>query len=91
MTLSLIIFGLLSGALIDILIGIIGSRRNIGFGWAFLLSIIFTPVVGLLITLISDPLLVGERRWGCIANLILICAILSFVLFVLALAGVLVV
>ncbi|MBQ5752826.1 MAG: hypothetical protein IIV91_01275 [Alistipes sp.] len=91
MTLSLIIFGLLSGALIDILIGIIGSRRNIGFGWAFLLSIIFTPVVGLLITLISDPLPVGERRWGCIANLILICAILSFVLFVLALAGVLVV
>lgn len=91
MTLSLIIFGLLSGALIDILIGIIGSHRNIGFGWAFLLSIIFTPVVGLLITLISDPLPVGERRWGCIANLILICAILSFVLFVLALAGVLVV
>jgi hypothetical protein len=91
MTLSLIIFGLLSGALIDILIGIIGSRRNIGFGWAFLLSIIFTPVVGLLITLISDPLPVGECRWGCIANLILICAILSFVLFVLALAGVLVV
>lgn len=91
MTLSLIIFGLLSGALIDILIGIIGSRRNIGFGWAFLLSIIFSPVVGLLITLISDPLPVGERRWGCIANLILICAILSFVLFVLALAGVLVV
>ena len=91
MTLSLIIFGLLSGALIDILIGIIGSRRNIGFGWAFLLSIIFTPVVGLIITLISDPLPVGERRWGCIANLILICAILSFVLFVLALAGVLVV
>lgn len=91
MTLSLIIFGLLSGALIDILIGIIGSRRNIGFGWAFLLSIIFTPVVGLLITLISDPLPVGERRWGCIANLILICAILSLILFVLALAGVLVV
>ena len=91
MTLSLFIFGLLSGALIDILIGIIGSRRNIGFGWAFLLSIIFSPVVGLLITLISDPLPVGERRWGCIANLILICAILSFVLFVLALAGVLVV
>lgn len=91
MTLSLIIFGLLSGALVNILVGIIGSRRNIGFGWAFLLSIIFTPVVGLLITLISDPLPVGERRWGCIANLILICAILSFVLFVLALAGVLVV
>lgn len=91
MTLSLFIFGLLSGALINILVGIIGSRRNIGFGWAFLLSIIFTPVVGLLITLISDPLPVGERRWGCIANLILICAILSFVLFVLALAGVLVV
>ncbi len=91
MTLSLFIFGLLSGALINILVGIIGSRRNIGFGWAFLLSIIFSPVVGLLITLISDPLPVGERRWGCIANLILICAILSFVLFVLALAGVLVV
>lgn len=87
MTLSLLIFGVFSGALLYILVGIIGSRRNIGFGWAFLLSIIFTPVIGLLITLISDPLPAGERRWGCIANLILIYVIISVVLLVLVLTG----
>ncbi len=87
MTLSLLIFGVFSGALLYILVGIIGSRRNIGFGWAFLLSILFTPVIGLLITLISDPLPAGERRWGCIANLILIYVIISVVLLVLVLTG----
>ena len=91
MTLLQVIFGVLSGALIDVLIGILGSRRTIGFGWAFILSAIFTPIVGLIITLISDPLPMGERRWGCIANVILILAVISLVLFALTLAGLLVV
>lgn len=42
-----ILFGALSGCLLSVLVGVIGSRRRIGFGWAFLISLIFTPLVGL--------------------------------------------
>ena len=75
MILGLIIFGLLSGSLLSILAGIVGSRRHIGFGWTFLISVIFTPLIGLLAALISDPLPQGERRWGCIATLLALIAI----------------
>ena len=37
--------------------------------------------------LISDPLPTGERKWGCLANLILIAAIAMLVMFVLAVLG----
>ena len=46
MSVLTLIFGLLSGCFLSVLVGIIGSRRRIGFGWAFLLSVIFTPLVG---------------------------------------------
>ena len=51
MSVLTLIFGLLSGCFLSVLVGIIGSRRRIGFGWAFLLSVIFTPLVGLVIAL----------------------------------------
>lgn len=35
-----ILFGALSGCLLSVLVGVIGSRRRIGFGWAFLISLI---------------------------------------------------
>lgn len=82
---SLIIFGLLSGSLFAVLVGILGASRKIGFGWSFVLSLLFTPLLGLIFVLISDPLPAGERRWGCIANLILIVAVVTMVMFVLAL------
>ena len=72
MTLSLIIFGLLTGSLLSVLVGLVGSRRHLGFGWTFILSVIFTPLIGLIFTLISDPLPEGERRWGCVATLMFI-------------------
>ena len=72
MALSLIIFGLLTGSLLSVLVGLVGSRRRLGFGWTFILSVIFTPLVGLICTLISDPLPEGERRWGCVATLMFI-------------------
>ena len=75
MVLSLIIFGLLTGSLLSVLVGLVGSRRRIGFGWTFILSVIFTPLIGLIFTLISDPLPEGERRWGCVATLIFITVI----------------
>ena len=64
MAILTLLFGLLSGCLLAVLVGIIGSRRRIGFGLAFLLSLIFTPLVGLIITLLTDPLSGGDQRWG---------------------------
>ena len=63
----LVIYGLLSGSLFAVLVGILGAGRKIGFGWAFILSLILTPLGGLICTLISDPLPARERRWGCVA------------------------
>lgn len=79
MAFGLIIFGFLSGSLLSILVGIIGSGRKIGFGWSFLISLIFTPVVGLIVALVSDPLPAGVKRWGCIAPVLAFIAIALFI------------
>ena len=66
---GLLVFGLLGGCFLSVLVGIIGARRNIGFGLAFLVSVLFTPLVGLIVAMISDPLPYGERNWGCLGSL----------------------
>ncbi len=38
---------------ISLLVGKLGSKRKIGFGWAFALSLLLSPLIGLIITLIS--------------------------------------
>ena len=65
---SILLFGLLSGhILLDVLVGLLGSRRNIGFGWAFILSVIFTPLIGLIFVLLSRELPNGaEPKYGCL-------------------------
>jgi hypothetical protein len=64
---SIVIFALASGLLLDVLVGFLGSRRNIGFGWAFILSAIFTPLIGFLLVLLSKPLPEGsEPKYGCL-------------------------
>ena len=65
---SILTFGLLSGhLLLDILVGLLGSRRNIGFGWTFIISILFTPLIGLIAALISNPLPAdAEPKYGCL-------------------------
>ncbi len=81
-----IIFGIFGECLLSVLVGILGSKRNIGFGWAFLLSLFLTPIVGLICTLISDPLPQGEqKRWGCIGTIVAIIGfiILGLLLFLL--------
>ena len=49
MSILIVLFGLLSDCLLSVLVGIIGSSRRIGFGLAFLVSLIFVlsekPVV----------------------------------------------
>lgn len=75
----LIIFGILSGSLLSILVGILGSRRKIGFGWTLLISLIFTPLLGLVAVLLSDELPEGERRWGCIAPFLVFLVIVLLI------------
>lgn len=76
MGILIVIFGLLSGCLLSVLVGIIGSSRRIGFGLAFLLSLIFTPLVGLIITLLTDRLPCEGQRWGCIGTFVAILGLL---------------
>lgn len=92
MILLTVLFGILGGCLLSVLVGILGSRRRIGFGWAFLASIVFTPLVGLVITLLADPLPGAERRWGCIGTLLAVLGLLFLAafLFLLLSGGVLV-
>lgn len=80
-----ILFGALSGCLLSVLVGVIGSRRRIGFGWAFLISLIFTPLVGLIVALLTDPLPGDDRRWGCIGTLLALLGLVSLVVFLLLL------
>lgn len=80
-----ILFGALSGCLLSVLVGVIGSRRRIGFGWAFLISLIFTPLVGLIVALLTHPLPGEDRRWGCIGTLLALLGLVSLVVFLLLL------
>ena len=88
MILSLVLFGILSGTLFAVLVGLLGASRRIGFGWSFILSLLFTPLIGLIFVLISDPLPAGERRWGCVAYLILAGAIATLAMFLFMLLGI---
>ena len=36
-----------------LLIGQLGKNRKIGFGWSFALSLFLSPIIGLIITLLS--------------------------------------
>ena len=65
----IIVAALFFGIGIDALVGILGSRRNIGFGWAFIISLLFTPLVGLIAVLLSDPLAANtEPKYGCLGR-----------------------
>lgn len=88
MEILLVVFGLLSGSLLAMLVGIIGSRRRIGFGIPFLLSLLFTPLVGLIVALLSDPLPGGNSRWGCVGTFAAVLGFLCLAAFLfLLLAG----
>ena len=88
MSILIVLFGLLSDCLLSVLVGIIGSSRRIGFGLAFLVSLIFTPLVGLIVALLTDPLPGGGQRWGCVGTVVAILGLLFFAaVLLLALTG----
>ena len=66
MSILLIIFGIFGGVLLNALVGLVGARRRLGFGWTFLLSLLLTPLGGLICALLSEKLPEGQRRWGCL-------------------------
>ncbi|MDE5637023.1 MAG: hypothetical protein K2I43_03240 [Alistipes sp.] len=84
LVIGIILFGLLSDCLLSVLVGIIGRSRRIGFGWAFILSLIFTPLVGLICALLSDPLPSGaDRSWGCVGTAAALLGLLFLAIFAL--------
>ncbi len=92
MTLLVIIFGLMSGTLLAVLVGLLGRSRQIGFGLAFLLSIIFTPLVGLIITLLTPTRADGgDSGVGCIGFILGAIALVMMAAVALLLLGILVV
>ena len=88
---SLLIFGLLTGSFLAALVGLLGARRKIGFGWTFFLSVLFTPIFGLIVCLLSDKLPDGERTWGCLGSVLAIITIALFVFLALMVVGAVVV
>ena len=75
MGLTLLVFGLLSDTFLAALVGLVGARRRIGFGWTFFLSVLLTPFIGLIVALLSDSLPDGERNWGCLGSILAIITI----------------
>ena len=82
MSILLFLFGLLAGCLFAVIVGLIGSHRRIGFGWAFLLSVVTSPIIGLIVTLCTPKLETKERKWGCLGTLIGIVMLVILVVLV---------
>ncbi len=85
--LFVLLAGAVTGSLLSVLVGLVGRKRRIGFGWAFVLSLLFTPIVGLVITLISDPLPQGSERWGCVGSCLVLLGVIILVGLILAALG----
>lgn len=53
---------------LTLLVGIVGRKRNIGFFFAFFWSVLLSPIIGLVITLLSKPKIDKERLKESILN-----------------------
>ena len=87
MALTLLILGLLTDSFLAVLVGLVGARRRIGFGWTFFLSVLFTPLIGLAVALLSDNLPAGERNWGCLGSILAIITIALLVFLAMLILG----
>ena len=80
-----VVFGVLSGCFLSVLVGILGSKRNIGFGWAFIISILFSPLIGAIAVLLSDPLPQGSApKYGCLGFTFGVVGMIFMILFAIA-------
>lgn len=85
MTTLYIVLGILTWCLISVLIGLVGSRRKIGFAWTFVLSLILTPVVGLIAALTSPRLPHGGEKWGFVHIGFMVLTALALISFLVVL------
>ena len=77
--------GTVAYTLASVAVGMVGSRRKITFSWSFFLSALFTPLLGLLFTLLSGKLEGNEKRYGVIGTILGSLAILFYLAVVLLL------
>lgn len=68
-------FGVISSIVLSFIIANAGTKRQIGFGWSLFLGLWLTPIVSLIAVLLSDKLLPDEysrleKKWGCLAPLV---------------------
>ena len=82
---SLVLFGFITFSLVSVLVGLLGARRRIGFGWSFLISVVTTPLIGLIVTLLFEKLPSGERKWGCLGTVL---AFLTLAAIIIIIAGI---
>ena len=71
MTTLSIVLGILTWCLISVLIGLVGSRRKIGFAWTFVLSLILTPH--------------GGEKWGFVHIGFMVLTALALISFLVVL------
>lgn len=67
-TFGLVIFGLLTDTLLSVIVGLFGARRQVGFFLTFLISLLLTPIAGIIVVLLSDRRK-GPADYGCMGRL----------------------
>ena len=85
MTTLYIFFCILTWCLFSLLFVLVGSRRKIGFAWTFVLSLILTPVVGLIAALTSPRLPHGGEKWGFVHIGFMVLTALALISFLVVL------
>jgi len=53
-TISEVAGGLYAWLMLCFLTALVGDRRKIGFGWTFAISFFLTPIIGLIVILLSE-------------------------------------
>ena len=83
-TFGLIIFGLLTGTLLSVIVGLFGARRQIGFILTFIISLLLTPIAGIIVVLLSEKRQ-GPPDYGCFGRAMSVFGLVSILLILLML------
>ena len=87
MTPALLIYGLCTNTLLSVIVGLFGAKREIGFGWTFLISVVLSPIIGIVAVLVSEKLSGNQKKWGCLGILLGGIVIVAALLVGLAILG----
>lgn len=80
-----IVLGIVTWCLVAVAVGLIGSRRKIGFAWTLILSLILTPIVGIIVALTSPKLPHGGEKWGFVHVGFMVLTALALISFLVVL------